>query len=178
MMFTLAVNYLAAMLRSCSLRCPTLLLLLLAAASVLGQSAGQEPRLVHYVNDTLGFTMDLPCHPVAVPKAVGRGGAMVGCKGADPIIAISVEEREGLRDDEMEAVIRKEFQVDEPVMIERVRVSGHKARLVSFETEAFRSRSLVLVHHERMYLVMLMQRTSSTTALDTGILKSFRLTSR
>ncbi len=151
-------------------------LIALALALWVCTAHGQQAApLVPYVNDTLGFSIHLPCTPVAVPRDVGRGGAMLGCKGNDPVIAISVEERTPVRDRDLDDVVRKEFQVDGPVTIERVRVHGRKARIVGFGTDAFRTRSLVLMHRGRMYLVILMQRNASTHPLDDGILRSFRL---
>ena len=124
------------------------------AATGFAQVTSPAIELVPYTNDSLGFSIDLPCSPrLEMPTIRGSKPVLI-CDMTDPIIVISSERKSFPTDAELEAYMKKQVQTgDIPYEMTREEVDGHRAIKVRLQASAQDLEMWVVVAGEEQLLL-------------------------
>lgn len=115
----------------------TSLLPCLFSATSFAQVTSPATEPVAYTNDSLGFSIDLPCSPVWEKPSIRGSKPVLVCATTDPIVVISSEQKSFPTDDELDAYIKKQVHTgDIPYEMTREKIDGHRAVRVRLSASA------------------------------------------
>ncbi len=145
----------------------------LFALSVHGQSGPEDPKLEHYVNDPLGFSMLVPCTPEALPGTFEKADHIIAC-GTPPQVMIAIDLHPPAADRDLDDYIKREVVTEPAPTVSRAEVDGSEARRVSCSIQGLDQLILVVLHKDALYIVSVLQRSGSGNDLGPKILDSLK----
>ncbi|MCI1754282.1 MAG: hypothetical protein LKM36_15885 [Flavobacteriales bacterium] len=146
------------------------------APAILAQNATPSAQLISYSNDSLGFSIDLPCVPILEPPTIPGSKPILACTNSIPMVMINSEKTTIQSDKELDAYLKKQIQVEgAPVEIKRMRIDGHRARRVSLSANGQKMELMLVVHGDRVDMFALIQPADQSDPIDPKIFRSIKL---
>ncbi|HEY0977504.1 MAG TPA: hypothetical protein VGE21_08550 [Flavobacteriales bacterium] len=147
------------------------------AATSVAQVTSPATELAPYTNDSLGFSIDLPCSPRWETPTIRGSKPVLICDTTDPIVVISSERKNLPTDAELEAYMKKQVQTgDIPYEMTREEVDGHRAVKVRLLASAQELEMWVVVAgDEQLLLFSFVSRTGKTAANTPAMVASIKI---
>jgi hypothetical protein len=155
----------------------TSILLFLFITTGFAQVTSPATGLIAYTNDSLGFSINLPCSPVWQKSSIPGSKPVLICATMDPIVVISSERKSFPTDAELEAYMKKQVQTgDIPYEMTREKVDGHRAVRVRLSASAQDLEMWVVVAgDEQLLLFSFVSPTGKNAAMTPAMVASIKI---
>lgn len=164
------------MFRTAKIICATYVSLCLALVGS-AQSDKAPLGLISYSNDSLGFTIDLPCVPEWQKPTIPGSVAVLVCATTTPIVVMHSEHKQMDGNEEFDAYVKKQVQAgDMPYEVTRQKLDGHKARRVRLSANGQDVELwIVAARNDQLLMFSFVQPSGLVDAVVPRIVESIRL---